>query len=719
MRTALLLAALQSAGFSTGPDGEPRIPEPDAAAMATAYADADTRELVRLARAHRGVIDSTVFRYRATSRQRVSVGIRALRRDRMLFRREVATVIDWRRDGRSRVEVKGAREVIPVAIRGVRIPDDLTDWARDLVPEPGGDRLFISPEGAGFAWHPLVDNAESVYRFAIGDTTVIRLPDGQEIRLAELRVTPRSRDIRLITGSFWIELDDHAIVQAVFRPSREFDLERDLPAIDPSEADDVDEIPGIFKPIRFDIRYVTVDYGLWEMRWWMPRLMAFDGYLQMGAARFPVTLELSYSDYDVQADPLGLPPLPPVMRELAGDTTVRPRPYRRGTEVVVADEDELLDSPLLGESIYADSESLITDRQIDELGRRLDALPAPPWQIGAPRVTWPWAWSPGLVRYNRVEGASIGARVDWDLGRLRTDLTGRYGFADRKAAAELGVHIPTLRRTWRLAGYHRLAVADPAARPLALGNSLSAFVLGRDDGHYFRASGAELTVTPMPGEARYSLRLYGERQRTAERNTDFSLRHWTDRDHVFRPNLVAARSDQFGLAAAVGLDRGLDPGAFRWGAWLDLSAETGTYTFARPGLTLRATGPLPGPLVAAAEVAAGTTVGRGDRATAAPPQSWWFMGGPTTVRGFEAGYRTGPDQLRGRLELATDFPGARLAAFSDAGWAGTFPVGDADRVLLSAGVGASFLDGLLRLDLARAIQPVEQWRFHVYVDALF
>jgi len=89
------------------------------------------------------------------------------------------------------------------------------------------------------------------------------------------------------------------------------------------------------------------------------------------------------------------------------------------------------------------------------------------------------------------------------------------------------------------------------------------------------------------------------------------------------------------------------------------------------------------------------------------------------VRGFDGAFRSGPDLLRGRLELGTDRPAVRLALFSDAGWAGTFPVEDTDRFLVSAGVGASFLDGLLRVDLARTLQPVRRWRLEAHVDALF
>jgi hypothetical protein len=712
MHIPLLLVALQGAGSSPPPQ-DTILPEPDSAAMATAYDSPETRELVRLARRQRAGLDASVFHYTATSRQRISVGVRALRRDRLVYRREAASSIEWWRDRPSRVTVEGAREVIPVALDGVRVPDDIEDWAREFLPEPGDDRLWVTVSGDdGFAWHPLVENGESAYRYATGDTTVIRLPDGREYRLVELRVTPRERDIRWITGSFWIELDGHAIVQAVFRPSREFDLERDLPTLEEDADEDIDEIPGLLKPIRFDVRYITVEYGLWELRWWMPRLMAFSGHVQVGAARMPITLELLYSDYHVEADRYGLPELPPVIRELAGDTTVEPRPYAYDVDVIVPEDTaSLLTSPLLAGSIFEQGETLISEGEIRQLADRLQGLPPTPWAVGRPRFTPPWSLGTGLLRYNRVEGLSAGARLDWDFARARLDVEARFGFADHEPRGQLGIEVPTLHRQWRVAGYHRLVSVDPALRPFGVANSLAALTFARDDGMYFGATGAEVVVTPAVGEGRYELRLYGERQRGVTAETDFSLFESGD---GFRPNIEAWPADQVGIAARVDAHRGLDPTGFRWGGWLEARAETGDATFVRPGVGFYLTAPFPLSQLIAFEVASGTTF-----SDSLPAQSRWYLGGPPSLRGFAGASFAGPDYARARAEMASEFPAARLALFGDVGWAGDFESYDASQVAFSAGIGASFLDGLVRLDLARAIQPEEQWRLELYLDALF
>lgn len=714
MHGALLIALLQAARVG-GTEPDTTRPVPDSADLATAYVDEGARELVRLARGHRGLIDASVFHYAATSHQRISVGVRALRRQRLLYLRETASHVDWWRDRPSRVRVEGAREAIPIALPGLRVPDGLEDWAREFVPEPKDDRLFAAITTNGFAWHPLVEGGEALYRYATGDTTVISLPDGSRIRLVELRAIPRERDVRVVTGSFWIELDDYAIVKAVFRPARSFDLERDLARFDPEEEGELDEVPGILKPITFDVEYLMVDYGYWELRWWMPRLMAFHGSLRMGPATFPVTIENRYYDYTVEADPLGLPELPPLIRHLAGDPTSRPRPYEYPIRVEVADSASLLDSPLLAESFYSAGEALITDDELRTLSDQLGGLPPSPWAVERPRVTPPWTPGRGLLRYNRVEELSAGARVDWDMGRARIDLTARLGTGDLEPRGELGVAISAQRRDWRLAAYNRLAVADPSLRPLGLWNSLTALMFGRDDGTYFRASGAEVRVSPRDGTG-YALRLYAERQRAAAVHTDWSFPHLFGGTDVFRPNIDAMPADQVGMAMTAGGEVGLDPTAPRWGGWVDITAETGTYTFVRPGVTLRAAAPVLGLLVAV-EVAGGTTFASGARAP--PLQAEWFLGGPGTLRGFPGGSYHGADFGRVRTELANQFPGARLALFADAGWAGSAEDFMEEDTAVSVGVGASLLDGLLRMDLARPLRPASGVRLELYMDAIF
>jgi hypothetical protein len=305
--------------------------------------------------------------------------------------------------------------------------------------------------------------------------------------------------------------------------------------------------------------------------------------------------------------------------------------------------------------------------------------------------------------------------VEWDLGRGRSDATVRFGAADLEPSLEVGFGMPGLRRDWRAAGYHRLATADPAIRPFGIQNSLNAVLFGRDEGLYFRATGAEVLFGPAgAGAGVPGARLYLERQATAAAETDFSVRRVLDGEHAFRPNISAVRADQVGLEARVGVERGGGPASGRMAGRIDLVLETGTYTFARPGVALSAGVPVVGGMVVAAELAAGTTFGSDP-----PVQSHWYVGGAPTLRGFPAGVLSGPDHLRGRLELANRLPAVRIVLFSDAAWAGTFDSYRHEDQGVSVGVGASFLDGLLRMDLARGLRPEVTWRAHLYLDGLF
>ena len=73
-------------------------------------------------------------------------------------------------------------------------------------------------------------------------------------------------------------------------------------------------------------------------------------------------------------------------------------------------------------------------------------------------------------------------------------------------------------------------------------------------------------------------------------------------------------------------------------------------------------------------------------------------------------------EFRGRLEAGNAFPAARLTIFGDIGWAGPRGAFLEGRPLIGSGVGASFLDGLVRLDLARAMRTPTGWRFGLYFE---
>lgn len=73
---------------------------------------------------------------------------------------------------------------------------------------------------------------------------------------------------------------------------------------------------------------------------------------------------------------------------------------------------------------------------------------------------------------------------------------------------------------------------------------------------------------------------------------------------------------------------------------------------------------------------------------------------------------------RGRFEVANASPGARAVVFADAGWAGLRAQTFNARPLVGLGAGVSFLDGLVRIDLGRAVRPPVGWRLDCYIDGI-
>lgn len=728
-----------------------------------AYANEATRELVRLARERRDLADASITHYNTVAKERISMGLRTARRDRLFFRRETASRIDWQRGGPIRIDVLGAREVVPAVTPKVQVPNDLGSFLPRLAFDPMDSQSILSFDTTSLR-HPIADGGEAHYRYERGDSTTINLGD-RIIRLIELKVTPRRRDVHLITGSFWIDSQTHSVVQTTFRLAKDFDLEEDG---DPDDRDDMRSVPGFLKPIRAELEYITLEYGLIDLRWWMPRLLAGEGVLQMGSIRTPLHYERLYEDYHVRGDTAPLlvdraiaradmdsiyQPCRPrssmnvrvsIDAEASDTARVRRREERarereaeraaaiqealktdtaRARRMVEADEcakrytvnvpdnrDTLLVSDLFAGSIYGPSEVLTTEAELTKLSEQLKRIADPPWQIKPPSFNWGLGGA-GLARYNKVEALSLGARTDFDFGRLDLDVTGRIGIADLEPNGELGINRETRSMRLRAAGYRRLDVMDPPSGGHSLSASLSALLLGRDEHDYFRALGAELTGRPSETSAQwYTWRIYAERQRAAQVETDFSLRNALNNAHEFTPNRAADRADQFGAALTLRAFGGQNPASFRWNGEFTVDGGGGDYEFGRASAAVLLGFPMPFNLTGAIELAGGSSTGN------VPLQNQFFLGGARTIRGYAIGTTAGNAYWRARTEIGTAFPLARLAVFSDFGWAGNRDDISDRPSLLSAGVGASLLDGLIRLDLARALRGQRDWRLHMSID---
>jgi hypothetical protein len=698
-----------------------------------AFLDANAREMVNDARIRRRTFDRSIDEYRTLSTERLSIGHRLLGRDRLLWRRETASRIHWTRTGTIDIDVVGAREIVPVAIPKEQIPEDLSSFMPHIAFDPTDAQFLVRFDSTSII-HPLTAEGELNYRFRSGDSSSIRLPDGKTIRLRELEFIPRRKDPHLIAGSFWIDMDSHAVVQAVFRLARQFVFN--------SDGDKGDRPPGWFPTMSVDLTHLAVDYGLYDLHWWLPRYVIAQGVLHLGPlGTMPMNYERTYTDYEVTGNP-DAPRLPrdsASLRACTPRTSINisvhtgdgggmerraersaeaepgagkaPNCIQREYHVTQAPDSVLLNGTYLPGSIYA-GETLLSQSELDDIAKRIGDLPDVPWVVGTPHVALGFG-GPGLVRYNRIEGVSVGARGEVDLGRAAALGEVRYGFADREVSAELALQRDAATRTYRLGGYHRLVPTDQELRPFTLPSSLGSVLLGVDDAKFFRATGAELVVAPAQALPQwYSLRAYHEKQEDVDVNTDFSLRHAIDKDYVFTRNIEADAATQSGAELTLRHDFGMNPSGLRAGLEVGARGETGTFQFVRPSATVRLGSPFPLGLAAAVEGAAGTSAGD------VPVQSNWFMGGATTVRGYPVGAMSGNAFWRARGELATRLPIARLAVFSDMAWAGSREDFASSRPLMSVGAGVSFMDGIVRFDVAHALRDSRDWRVYLYMGGI-
>ncbi len=748
-----------------------RVPVTDAHRR-TAFKSPAARSLLERARVSRMAQDSALLSYDATAYLRISAGLgfSKIGRDRLVFRHENVTRVKWHRDIGAWIDVKGARTALPIAPKEAQEEAD-EDIGNDAemtpVPYYPGQEPLLSFNGGNMVKaqvdesdmiHPLAEGAEAYYTYAAGDSVRFRLPDGRTIELRELNVRPRESKWNVAVGSLWFDAGSGQLVRAAYRLAVPLDV---WALVKEEEPEDYEEIPiwvrPLISPMRAQITAIAVEYGLYHGRFWLPRLRSAEGSAQVSFMRVPFKFEQSFRFASVNAldslppIPVAETPEPPdsltpmeadkwqdsvrdagrerrrALRDSvrAGLREAPPRCDSTGTRLVTqrrrdgdfrvavripCDRQTLWNSPELPKSIYDEGEEIFGSKERDALIKEALALGAqPPFAIGSTPPTLKYGLE--FTRFNRVEGLSSALLVEQPLGGGYTaSLLGRIGHADLEPNAELTLARTNLSTTVRGRVYNRLVAANDWGNPLSFGSSLSALLFGRDEGFYYRASGAELEWTRERGTA-FSWRLFAERQRTAALENEFSL------GPGFIPNIVARTGEYAGLSTRVVHSYGLDPNGFRSFTDARLEGAVGdsaSAVYGRGALDLTLSRGF-GAVAAALTLSGGTSLGP------VPAQRRWYLGGAHTVRGQRADTaQTGNAYWLGRLELGRAMQGFRPLVFGDIGW-----VGDREqwrevgRPMSGAGAGVSLMDGLIRFDVSRGIHPRKRVRVDLYVEAKF
>ncbi len=750
------------------------------ASIASAFADPAARELFGRARTTRLSQDSALVSYDAKVRQRLSVraSIGRFGPERLVYRNESAARVQWQRGTGARIEMTGARVAIPIVgssdVERDEIRDIITEREMSPVPYfPGSETMLI---GAGLARadidvrkfiHPLANGAETFYTYAVGDSATFRLPTGQALRIRELKVRPRMARPNLAVGSLWFDASSGYLVRATYRlaaPTRA--------GVGVSSDDSTVKVPKLTQfivkalvgPGSAQISGVVVEYGLYQGKFWLPRLQSMQGFVEITFARVPVTYESSFEYESVNQDlrlaaihvdtmsrglapRLGRPPAgldSAARRRWRDSATVVYEAARKaradstraglsvgsmrqcdssGTRVITeyrfdakipvelripCDLERLANSADLPASIYDAGEEIFGAADRDRAIADALSMSAQAPLFGAlPAPQFQFGLS--LTRFNRVEGFSTGIGVEQEIGGgYSLSALGRFGASDRIPNGELSLARANASATTRLTGYSRLVSASDWGNPLSFGSSLSSLLFGRDEGFYYRAAGAELLWASERG-VRLEWRAFVDHQRSARQTRTSSL------GSAFVANIDASEGAFAGASVRLLRDFGANPFGFRAFTDLRLEAARGDSLHGRAALDVTISKAWTQQFAAALTVAGGSSAG------AVPVQRRWFLGGTQTIRGQRPDTaQSGNAFWFSRLELAKPGDGHRVSLFGDIGWAGNRArMGDVGRPMSGVGIGLSGFDGLIRVDLARGVYPRKQTRVNLYLDARF
>ncbi|HVH10733.1 MAG TPA: hypothetical protein VM736_13145 [Gemmatimonadales bacterium] len=344
--------------------------------------------------------------------------------------------------------------------------------------------------------HPLSAAGLGLYDFALGDMTVIALPE-REVRVAALRVRPKDFTLPRILGTLYVDAATADLVRMEFTFT-----------------------PRAYLDPQLEDVSIALDNALWERRYWLPYRQEIEirrraTWLDV-PARGIIRARWEIGGY---AFNLGLAP-----SWFAGDEiTFLPKTER----------DSFPWTEPLGAAIEAVAEPVRRDdlervrAEVERIaGRRvLTGLRAR--RLGVRSFS-------DLVHANRVEGLALGAGIVVRGGGERRELRARtsYGFSDRRLKGALTAVQRQGRAALEASAYREVRdVGDwPVIAPLQ--NSLAAQEFGHDYGDYYLAQGVRLTY-------RHGVGVRGEWRAELGREAFRSLGVLaTPANGSFRPNLA-------------------------------------------------------------------------------------------------------------------------------------------------------------------------------------
>jgi hypothetical protein len=543
---------------------------------------------------------------------------------------ELVSVVRWDRFGTLQQEVQGhrARLLIPLPYTLATIFE--RPW---VIPHLYGNNIY-TPFAGPRALSPFGARGPEFYRYVAEDTVRIQV-QGETISLVPLSVQPRIPPTResplLVLGTFFIDVERAAVARARF-------------GFIGSE--------GVLPPSLGRLEtFLELDNALWQGQYWLPfhqrREVLFNSALLGGklAARVInrfVEMELN-TGYESTGDRVQL------------NWTRDPDAFADWRADVGEDASRF--------------------STLDFADLRIATQAATPGRT-APRVRPHYQRANHLFRYNRVEGAFLGAGAHLVPPDPRSDRWQVYGtagwaFAEGTPRGELtaawGESVSPLQnvdRDWGVRGslYRRLNVIQPF-RPTFDWDwiyTLPALFWGSDRRDYYDARGAEGAVALRQGRwmGRVSARI--EEQDAVEINTERFLFGTAER---FPPLAGARPGTHAALEASTGYSFG--PGAFGIGNSAVVHADgelgVGDFRFARVSGLVSVRYTL-GPFTVASRLDGGHAQG------GVPPQKLFRFGATEGLRGYEPNEFGGSTALLARGRFLTGLPPRSTQPIARIGW---------------------------------------------------
>ena len=714
-----------------------------------AYLDETARHLILGARAARDTARMAIDSYTALVQERLGVTMSVSRRNHRLANGESVTRIRWSRDEPEIVHVLGSR----LQLTGLRLGNDFGQVAVRRAADPLQDPFVFgfavlgADSVAAAVRTPLDEDSERFYQFRSGDTTVVELPGGRSVRAVRVTAIPRFRSVQLVAAVMWIETETFGLARVAYRLAKRLDSEFGFQfrrsegsnlglAVrldDGSLAWDsaTSRTPGrlgrllsgavnnLLPRTEMDVTTVVADYGLWELRYWLPHRFRWAGYLgsvddvdagDVPRVVEPVAYEWVFDIEDVRESGAAAAPGTPSTAAEALEQWKEPGDSVQGDlastnpEQVIAilptDERGLADSDLLPPPIWDGGIGGLDDRSIEQIGSMLNGIgTGKDGGAGNPvqcRCFFePPLWTLRLVRYNAREGLSVGTRMWQDLDWGKAIATARFRTAYRHPDISVAVQHDHPQRRLRASVYANVRPFHSVRGARRASGDSVAIRLTR----YNTITGVALQLLPGRDKRNWvSLRLFAEQNRTSSVGPAA-----TRTGAVFR------------LAPWWG---GLSARSVGGGGEVAVRGSMGGNPIVKASLTGALTIPLGDGWSTALEAGGGLIWG--DPAD----HDLWFLGGSgDRLRGYSDDVLAGRTFGRARAELQRSLRFFRLSLFGD--WASA-----SGSALYSAGVGISLLDGFMRIDVARGLSAVDVggggsgverpgWQIHWRADSVF